>query len=112
MLRPICTIGRTRVFALVGPERKALAEVRAMLDALPCGALRPLRWPHYTVSYAAMFGSTMPGEVSLAHHGALVLFDAARFRASILRELPGVLRAGASRGLRAQPRALVIHAPR
>lgn len=49
----------------------------------------PIRAPHHTASAPGMFGSSysgrvLPGEVSLAHNGVLVLLDAPEFRRPIL----------------------------
>lgn len=47
----------------------------------------PLRAPHYSSSFASVIGGRKPGEVSLAHHGVLLLEDAAEFDERILRAL-------------------------
>lgn len=58
---------------------------------------RPLRAPHHTVSDAGLVGggtSPRPGEVSLAHHGTLLLDELPEFRRSAIEALAGALRAG------------------
>ncbi len=134
MLVPFCAVGLTTLYSFTGRQGEALRAIRAMLDALPpmtpaelreasspyramrhLGAAgmtaRPLRAPHYSISPAGMFGSELaPGELSFAHLGALVMLEAPRFRAGILRALPDVLRRGHSRGMGASPVAVVLHA--
>lgn len=68
-------------------------------DAPPEGA--PFRAPHHTASEAGLTGSkdapshrTRPGEVSLAHAGALFLDELPEFRLSALQSLGAVLRDG------------------
>ncbi len=136
MLVPLCAMGRTQVYSFIGTYGEALRATRAMLDALPAMTLgeqreassalrahrilsaagmtaRPLRWPHYSTSFAGMFGNALaPGEVAFAHLGALVMLDAPSFATVILRALPGVLRVGHSRGMWTSPAAVVLHVPR
>lgn len=57
----------------------------------------PLRMPHATVSALAMFGGgtpIRPGEVTLAHRGALVLDEAPEYGFAILDGLAEILRSG------------------
>jgi len=136
MLVPLCAMRHTTIYFFTGTYGEALRATRAMLDALPrmtlgeqreassalrvCRLLpaegmtaRPLRSPHYTTSFAGMFGNTFaPGEVSFAHLGALVMLDAPSFRTDVLRLLPVALRRGHSRGMWTSPVAVVLHVPR
>ena len=51
---------------------------------------RPCRVPHYTISEAGLVGGShvpMPGDVSLAHHGVLLLDEVPEFRHHVLEVL-------------------------
>lgn len=51
---------------------------------------RPIRMPHHTASVEGIIGSAvkmMPGEISLAHTGVLILDEAPEFKMSILQAL-------------------------
>jgi magnesium chelatase family protein len=72
-------------------EVTVVASVAGLLD--PGEGLRrarPFRAPHHTLSYAAMVGggpSLAPGEVTLAHRGALFLDELAEFDRDVLDSL-------------------------
>jgi magnesium chelatase family protein len=73
------------VAGLVDPERPLLAA-------------RPFRSPHHTASHLALVGGgspPRPGEVSLAHGGALFLDELAEFSPSVLETLREPLEEGA-----------------
>ncbi len=70
----------TAIHSIAGLLPKAIADVRA----------RPFRSPHHTLSEVGMVGGgdgLRPGEVSLAHHGALFLDELAEFRRPALEAL-------------------------
>lgn len=67
--------------------------------------LRPVRIPHSTVSASALIGGGMnflPGEVTLAHRGVLILDDMHQFSDLVLQELWRVLDTGTSELVRGQ----------
>jgi magnesium chelatase family protein len=68
------------------------------------GYLRPFRAPHHTVSDVGLLGggqtTPRPGEVTLAHHGVLLLDELGEFRKSTIHALAGVLRDGEHRWAR------------
>jgi magnesium chelatase family protein len=58
---------------------------------------RPFRAPHHTVSAAGLVGGgdpVRPGEVSLAHHGVLLLDELVEFKGMVLEALVPALREG------------------
>jgi len=79
-------------------EVSRIYSVAGMLDrGAPLVRERPLRAPHHTVSTQALVGGgtrVRPGEVSLAHRGALVLDEMLQFRADALEALRQPMEAG------------------
>lgn len=66
--------------------------------ALPHRSVRPARMPHPQMGMRGLFGNRSllsPGEVSLAHHGVLILDDLPAFCPAFLEVLPQVLHEGA-----------------
>tara|TARA_R110002126_G_scaffold3228_2_gene18109 strand:+ start:517 stop:1782 length:1266 start_codon:yes stop_codon:yes gene_type:complete len=67
-------------------EQRDLTRIRAAAGLVAPGSepgrpLRPFRAPHHSVSPAGMVGNSTlrPGELSLAHHGVLMLDEVAEF---------------------------------
>jgi magnesium chelatase family protein len=59
-------------------------------DRTACVTTRPLRAPHHTISDVGLIGGgqvPMPGEVSLAHHGILLLDERPEFGRHVLEVL-------------------------
>ncbi len=77
----------------------ALHSVAGLVDpAHPLLAARPFRAPHHTASHHALVGGgspPRPGEVSLAHTGALFLDELAEFSPAVLETLREPLEEGA-----------------
>src|SRR5207247_6066509 len=76
-------------------ESIVTTKIHSVAGTLPAGsgllARRPFRAPHHTISTAGLVGGgtpPRPGEVSLAHHGVLLLGELAEFGRAML----GVLR--------------------
>lgn len=129
----LCKIGWTQVYVSNDTQGATVRATKAMLDALPPmtpaevrEALsshramrimapwgmhkRSLRVLHHTVSFAAVYGNPLaPGELALAHLGALVLTNTPLFWPSILASLPATLHRGHVRGVDARPVYLVLH---
>ncbi len=70
----------------------------------------PVREPHHTASLEGLIGggrNVFPGEVSLAHHGVLLLDESAEFRPSLLQALREPLETGTVRITRAGAREVM-----
>lgn len=52
---------------------------------------RPFRSPHHSSSLSALIGSLQPGEITLSHHGVLLLDELPEFRRESLEALRGPL---------------------
>jgi magnesium chelatase family protein len=66
-----------------------------LLSDSPMPARRPFRAPHHSVSEAGLVGGgtlPRPGEVSLAHHGVLMLDELVEFRVKAIESLGTMLR--------------------
>lgn len=79
-----------------------IAEVTSNFEAANLGqhvSARPLRAPHCTVSSAGLVGSNgRPGEVALAHRGALVLDELPFFMPGNLKRIVDVVKKGKDKG--------------
>lgn len=90
------TMAARRVVGLLPdlPERAAreVARIYSMrgIDGRHPGFRPPFRVPHHSSSLEGMLGGgrvTLPGEVSLAHNGLLLLDEATEFRPNVLQAL-------------------------
>jgi magnesium chelatase family protein len=73
-------LATTRIYRIAGLTGARTALVTA----------RPCRAPHHTSSDVGLIGGgpvTMPGEVSLAHHGMLFLDELPEFRCHVIEVL-------------------------
>jgi magnesium chelatase family protein len=79
-------------------EVSRIHSVAGLVDRrLPLTRVRPVRSPHHTISVQALVGGgerIRPGEISLAHRGALVLDELLQFRPDALDALRQPLEAG------------------
>jgi magnesium chelatase family protein len=79
-------------------EASAVHSVAGLIDpAHPLLAARPFRAPHHTASHLALVGGgtpPRPGEVSLAHAGALFLDEFAEYQRQVLETLREPLEEG------------------
>src|SRR6202171_3336308 len=78
-------------------EVAAVAAVSAAGFTPECLGQRPFRAPHHTASAAALVGGgarARPGEISLAHHGALSLDELPEFQPQVLDSLRQPLETG------------------
>ena len=80
-------------------EASAVHSVAGLIDpAHPLLVARPFRAPHHTASHLALVGGgtpPRPGEVSLAHAGALFLDEFAEYQRQVLETLREPLEEGA-----------------
>lgn len=89
---------------LEGEEALDVTRIHSVAEEGPVGTLRtarPFRAPHHTASTAALVGGgsgrPRPGEVTLAHHGALFLDELGEFAPSTLDALRQPLEDGVVR---------------
>lgn len=88
-------------------ERREVTRIQSVAGIHPDYgqiSIRPFRAPHHTVSEAGLLGGghpARPGEVTLAHHGVLLLDEAPEFRRTCLDWLVSALRVGHSNVTRA-----------
>ena len=72
-------------------EAREVMQVHSSAGILDASAFKvPFRAPHHSVSEAGMVGGggrAMPGEVSLAHNGVLLLDELPEFRAAVLASI-------------------------
>lgn len=75
-----------------------MLEVHAIQQAASCATIptpiAPVRMPHHSVTTAGMIGGTahlVPGEVTLAHRGVLIVDELLEFQRSALESLRGPL---------------------
>ncbi len=86
---------------LTDEESKTVTRIHSLAGLLPQGAalvkIPPFRMPHQTASIEGICGGgprCTPGEISLAHNGALFLDEASQFKASVLQMLRVPLESG------------------
>ena len=90
------TMAAQRIRSLHPPldpaDRREVARIYSMrgLEELLSSSHPPLRMPHHSASLEGMLGGgrrALPGEVSLAHKGIMVLDEATEFRPAVLQAL-------------------------
>ena len=99
-------------------EVTTVHSVAGLLDQPGLVRRPPLRSPHHTVSIAGLVGasnSRMPGELSLAHRGVLVMDEMPEFQRHCLEALrepleEGRIRLGRAAGTRVLPAAFILAA--
>ena len=87
--------------ALTEEESAVVTRIHSLAGLLPAGAsairVAPFRTPHQTASIEGICGGgprCSPGEISLAHGGALFLDEASQFKSSVLQMLRVPLESG------------------
>jgi magnesium chelatase family protein len=100
-------------------ESKAVTTIHSIAGVLPGGGMvrrPPIRSPHHTVSIGGLVGggsSFMPGDLTLAHRGVLVLDELPEFRRDCLEALREPLEEGRFRlsrvgGTRVLPACFIL----
>ena len=86
---------------LTEEESQIVTRIHSLAGLLPSGAasvrIAPFRMPHQTASIEGICGGgprCSPGEISLAHGGALFLDEASQFKSSVLQMLRVPLESG------------------
>ncbi len=80
-------------------DAREVARIYSMrgIEGISPGARPPLRMPHHSASLEGILGGgrmNLPGEVSLAHRGVLVLDEATEFRPHVIQALREPVEAG------------------
>jgi magnesium chelatase family protein len=87
-LSPKEAVEVTRLYSLAGPFRTGAGPQNGFIDRLITNP--PFRTPHHSASAEGILGGgriPRPGEISLAHFGALFLDEAPEFRVNVLQAL-------------------------
>lgn len=86
-------LSRTAISLLPSPnpeEQIAIAKIHNLSTASNLNISRPFRTPHHTSSPASIIGggrNSLPGEISLAHHGILFLDELPEYPRNVLEAL-------------------------